>query len=100
MDIDSDKLNKAVRRYIGYGITSFPKEDPTRLTAEFGPELGGQLEAKVKGLLEELDRCKPDGDGPPLMNAKRAAAELKHRHPELDSNTIAALEWIHSWWWK
>ena len=100
MDIDNEKLNRAVRRYIGYGVTSFPKEDPAQLITEFGPELGSQLEAKVKSLLEELDRFKPDGESPPILTAKRAVAELKREHPELDANTISALEWIYSWWWK
>jgi hypothetical protein len=98
MDIDKDKLNLAVRRYIGYGVTSFPKEDPARLIADFGPELSSQLEVKVKTLLDELDAIKPDGDGSPLVNAQRAVAQLKENHPELDSTTIAALEWIYSWW--
>jgi len=99
MDIDDDKLNRAVRRYVGYGVSSFPNEDPARLVADFGPELGGQLEAKVKMLLEELGGIQPVVDSP-LVNAQRAVEVLKENHPELDPNTIAALEWIYSWWWK
>jgi|SRR6185437_9211955 len=100
MDIDNDKLNRAVRRYIGYGVSSFPKEDPAHLIADFGPELSSQLEAKVTTLLAELDRIKSDGGSSPLASAQRAVAELKENHPELDANTLAALEWIYSWWWK
>jgi hypothetical protein len=100
MDIDIDKLNQAVRCYIGYGVSSFPNEDPARLIAEFGPELGTRLEARIKSLLEELDSFKPIGEYPPILSAQRAAAELKQRHPELDPDTLAALGWIYSWWWK
>jgi hypothetical protein len=100
MDIDNDMLNRAVRRYIGYGVNSFPNEDPARLIAEFGPELGSRLDTQVKSLLEELDRIKPVIDSSPLLSAKNAVAELKLNHPELDPNTIDALEWIYSWWWK
>jgi len=100
MEIDNKIFNRAVRRYIGYGIDSFPNEDAARLIAEFGPELGSQLDIKVKSLLEELGRFKPVIDSSPLLSAKNAAAELKSNHPELDPNTIDALEWIYSWWWK
>jgi hypothetical protein len=98
--VDNDRLNRAVRCYIGYGVGSFPDENPARLIAEFGPELDAQLAAKVKSLLEELGRFHPGLESTPLLSAKSAAAELKRKYPELDPNTIAALEWIYSWWWK
>ncbi|HZV37022.1 MAG TPA: hypothetical protein VFB72_20770 [Verrucomicrobiae bacterium] len=99
MDIDNATFNRAVRIYIGYGITSFPDQDQARLIAKFGPELGTLLYAKINTLLDELDHIKPDTDTL-ILSSKRAAAELKQNHPELDPNTIDALEWIYSWGYK
>jgi hypothetical protein len=99
---NTDKqINAAVPLYIGYGITSSPKPDGSRLAAEFGSALGLQLESDVKLLLHELGQLKPDWNSQNLISAtKWASGELKRKHPELDSKAIAALEWIYSWGWK
>ncbi|MBI2946666.1 MAG: hypothetical protein HYY23_03410 [Verrucomicrobia bacterium] len=96
-----DLISAAVPLYVGYGITPFPKEDGERLVREFGPEVGRQLELKVKQVLGELDQLKPDWSAHTLVSASRwAGTELSDRHPELDAKAVAALEWIFSWWWK
>lgn len=96
-----DKINTAISLYIGYGVTSFPKEDSSRLIAEFGSDTALQLEALVKSILNELNQLKPDWKKQSLISATQwASAELTRKHPELDKNSIAALEWIYSWWWK
>jgi hypothetical protein len=96
-----DLLNLAIPLYAGRGITSFPNEDGSRLQGRFGPDAAPQLEARVKLLLEELDRFKPDWSKQSLSSASRLAAEeMKRNHPELDANAIATFEWVFSWWWK
>jgi hypothetical protein len=96
-----NKLNAAIPIYIGYGITSYPKPDGSRLAAAFGSDLGRQLEAEVKLLLHELGQLKPDWNSQTLENAtKWASGEFKRKHPDLDSQALAALEWIYSWGWK
>lgn len=95
------QLNTAIPLYVGYGVSSFPKEDATRLVGPFGPELGAQLAAQISKLLAELDGIKPDWSKHDLVTASKwAVAELKRSHPELDEKATAALEWIYSWWWK
>jgi hypothetical protein len=101
MAVTTKMINEAVPLYVGYGITSFPNEDASRLAAQFGPELGRQLESEVKSLLDELDQLKPDWNTHSLLSAaKWAGEELKSKHPDLDSKAIDAFEWIFSWWWK
>jgi hypothetical protein len=101
MNDSQTNINKALILYIGYGITSYPKEDNARLVAEFGPELAPVLEIQVKSLLEELDQIKPDWNTHTLISAAKSAAdELRRRHSELNEQSSKALEWIFSWWWK
>jgi hypothetical protein len=97
----TDNLNIAIPLFVGYGVTTYPQEDGSRLTARFGNEVGLQLEAKVNLLLKEFDALRPDWNVHSLQSGtKWAVGELKRKHPELDSEALAALEWVFSWWWK
>jgi len=101
MTISYDKVNTALPLYVGYGITSYPKEDVSRLVSEFGSDLAAQMECEIKLLLTELDQLKPDWNTHSLISAaKWASEEIKRKHPELDSKAITALEWCFTWWWK
>jgi hypothetical protein len=94
-------INAAVPLYLGYGTASFPTENASRLVAEFGPETGSKLERQVKLLLEELNKIKADWSLQTLVSgSKWAVSELRQKHPELDDQAVAALEWTYSWWWK
>ena len=94
-------INEAVPLYLGYELDPFPKEDASRLVSKFGVERGNELESQVKMLLNELIKLKPDWNAHTLVTASRwAVAELRQVHPELDNRSIAALEWVYSWWWK
>jgi hypothetical protein len=98
---DSDKLNQAILKFVGYGITPNPEENSSRLLNTFGPELATQLENEVTLLLNELDQLKPDWATHSLITAGAWAREkIYRRHPELDSKALDALEWTYTWWYK
>src|SRR5690242_13454667 len=94
-------ISEALSLYVGYGITSFPKEDVSRLKEKFDSDVALRLEKEIKLILEDLDSIKPDWKSHSLVSgSKWAVEELRHLHPELNSKAVEALEWIFSWWRK
>jgi hypothetical protein len=101
MQFDDSDLSKAIVIYVGYGITTYPKEEGSRLLSEFGTERAAELEARIKNILESLNQIKPDWNKHTLVSGSQwAVAELKKTIPGLDAKGTAALEWLYSWWWK
>ena len=95
-----DSLNRAISLYVGWDVSSFPKEDSARVFAAFG-SVGDLLVLKVKTLLEELNGFKVDWSKFDLLaGSEWAVAQLRERHPEIDDEGAKALVWIYSWWWK
>lgn len=97
----ANTLNLAVARFLGYGATIHPDESSRRLIDEFGADIAAQLEPEVKRLLNELNQLQPDWSKHSLVTAGAwAKKEMHHRHPELDSEALDALEWAFTWWWR
>ena len=94
-------LDEAVALYIGWKTTSFPTEDARRVIDRFGPDASVALLARVRELLEELGRVRPDWTQHDLASASDwAADQVGQRHPALTKATRSALAWIYSWWNK
>jgi hypothetical protein len=91
----------AVVKFLGYGISILPDEDPKRLIEDFGLEVAGELELEVNQLLKELNLLKPDWNKQSLVEAGAwAKVEMQRNHPELDQKSLDALEWVFTWWWR
>lgn len=99
--IAPNATSAAVVCFLGYGRTTHPDEDSTRLVDEFGAETASKLELDVRRLLDELNNLKPDWTAHSLVTAGAWAKEEMHRgHPELDQAALEALEWAFTWWWR
>ena len=93
-------ISIAVSLYLGYGLTSFPKEDASRLVPRFGSN-ASRLETQVRALLTELDSVRPDWNAHSLASGSQwAVAQLRSAHPELEDDAVNALVWTYAWWWK
>lgn len=94
-------VNEGIPLYLGYGVTSYPKEDASRLVQKYGTKVALEIEKEVQSLLTELEQLQPDWNKHTLVSgSKWAVAELRRIHPELDDHAADALEWVYSWWWK
>jgi hypothetical protein len=97
----SDELNAAIPLYIGWKLRPYPEEDAQRLVTEYGSERGERLTEQADEILQHLYRMKPDWSQHSLASgATWAVQELKKIYPDLSEEAVAALEWIHSWWWR
>ncbi len=98
---DSNLLSAAVTRFLGYGLSTFPDEDPARLVEAFGTKTATQLESDVTMLLEEFGQLKPDWSTHSLVTAGAWAKDnMRRSHPELSQEALDALEWAFTWWWR
>jgi hypothetical protein len=96
-----DHINSALVAYLGYGISTYPSEQPSRIIDMFGGEAASIYISEVKDILNELKRLRPDWSSNSLVSAGVWAKEkMRLTHPELDSNALNALEWAFTWWWK
>jgi hypothetical protein len=100
-EVTMDGLNQAIPLFVGWGVSSFPKEDGKRIIDRFGLVEGRKLSAEVQALVDELRGITPDWSKHTLVSAGQwAVAQLKSRHPELSDEAASALNWLYTWWWK
>lgn len=98
---DSNMLSLAVTRFLGYGMATYPDENPARLVDEFGAQAASKLEMDVRLLLGELNNLKPDWSMHSLASAGAwARNNMHHSHPDLNQEALDALEWAFTWWWR
>ena len=89
--IDSNMISLAVTRFLGYGMATYPDENPARLIEAFGPQAASKLESDVRLLLEELNNLKPDWSEHSLLTAGAwAKEEMRRNHPELNQGALDA----------
>ena len=95
------EFSSAIRTYIGFGVSSFPRRDPDAVLDRFGAIVGAQLLDRIERLFTDLDCLAPDWRRHSLLSAKDwAEAEMRARHPKLHDDAIVALGWAFSYDWK
>jgi|SRR6185312_1734466 len=96
-----DPLNKAISLFLGYGESSAPHHDATRLVQEFGPAGAAVLEAKVQAILDELANIPVDWSKHTLLSAEQEVlAQMHARHPDLSKVALDALGWDFTFFWR
>jgi|SRR4051812_27244914 hypothetical protein len=96
-----EDLDRALLLYIGWKWSPSPSLDEARILNHFGNEKGAELVDMARLILGELDSIKPSWERHSLTEAAEWAVEkVALAHPELDAETLQALNWIYAWGYK
>ena len=99
--ISYDLLNKALTKYLGYEENSYPRECKECIKEQYGDQLGGKLIEKIEEIIHALDQLKPDWDFLSFEDSADWSKKQIHRlYPELNDDSLNALAWLFTWWWK
>lgn len=94
-------LDEAILLYVGQASSPYPREDEAPILKRFGAIKGRRIRKSLRLLITELGNIKPSWEGNDLVSVSKFAAEqMASRHPELSVESLAALEWLYSWWWR
>jgi hypothetical protein len=79
----------------------YPNKNEIRLINEFGVKIAFELQPKVNAVFNELMSLIPDWSKHTLVSGTEwAIGIMRERHPELSQETLKALGWAFSFWWK
>ena len=96
-----DALTQALRLYLQCDSSAWPERNPEAVEAAFGSIQGGELNAQIEALLDELGSLEPGWNEHSLISATQwAQTEMHQRHPVLEAEAIASLGWAFSYWNK
>ncbi|WP_158298666.1 hypothetical protein [Sphingomonas psychrotolerans] len=92
-----DDLSRALKIHLGRPESPYPRSRPDEVRQAFNEDMVGNVER----LLTEVDALAVDWNSHTLASAMQwVEAEMRRRHPELSSETIADLGWAFSYWNK
>lgn len=101
MSTSTDEINDALVAYLGFGQSSFPQADSTRVVTQLGAAVAGRCEPTVQALLAELGQIEVDWAQHSLASAGQLARkEMQRRHPELSAQALDALSWKFTYDWQ
>ena len=97
----SQAVSDALVVWHGWGRTSWPHHDEDRVVEMFGKEDAVELLTVLHRLENEFFESDAVHVAPDLTTmGDRAAAEFRHRHPELSDDAVAALRWCYTFTYK
>ena len=97
----SSEFDNAVIIYLGFGTKPHPGSYKEELAAQFGVAKADKLEEQINQLIKVMGTLKPDWSVLTLHEAGEwAKNEMAKKHPELSRQTLDALAWAFTWWWK
>jgi hypothetical protein len=101
VDVSSELLGHAIVLWTGMGATSWPKPDPQRVVALYGPVAAARLMSLVDRLYDDFYASDARRFAPDLAAmGDQAAAEFRVKHPEIADDAVEALARCYTWDYK
>ena len=99
--VDPALISHAVLLWTGFGATSWPRRDETRVRTALGAETTQSVMPVVRALEDEFDESDVKLTAKDLTSmANRAATQFARRHPEVSAGAVAALAWCYAYDYK
>jgi hypothetical protein len=99
--ISHDLLNKALTQYLGYMKNPYPHECKECIKEQYGDKVGKELIEKIEEIIHVLDQLKPDWNLLSFEDSVNWSKEQIHQlYPELNNDSLNALAWLFTWWWR
>ena len=93
----STELVEAVRLWTGWGITSYPRRDDTRVTGHFGESVASQILPIIKQPERDFYASDAGMTAKSLEEMARMSSEqFKARHPGVASEIAQAFAWCYT----
>ena len=91
----SAMINAAIPIYVGFGITSYPVIQDSRLFEKFGVE-AGPIISEINQIIAEMDSISAPTSMSLLEEARYVVSNVSKKFEYIDEEAKSALCWLHS----